>query len=70
MKPIDWIAAKKAHGGGSCDGLTNGETFVDDNNPDTELECSETGIPMAHWCSQCIGWAAVCELAFQQREKP
>lgn len=70
---IDWVAARDAHGGGYCDGFADGMAIVDDND-DSVLECHESGEPVAKWCANCIGWAAVCELAavqmFAAKEKP
>lgn len=73
VEDINWMDAKAAHGGGDCTGLS-GDTIVVDDNDDTVLDCHESGEPVDRWCSGCIGWVAVCELAAWQamagKEKP
>lgn len=65
--PKKWAKAREAYGT-SCDGLTNDKQFTDANDIDDRvLDCHETGEPIEGWCSNCIGWEAVCELAEMER---
>jgi len=61
--PKKWSKAREAYYN-SCDGLTYDKKFTDANDTDDRvLYCYETGEPIEHWCCNCIGWEAVCELA-------
>lgn len=64
---MKWRKAKQEYWT-SCEGLNSDKRFVDANDPDTTLYCYETGEPIEDWCSNCMGWEAVCDLAAQESD--